>query len=199
MGKRTFVATVITVILLLLVIGCTPRGSRTNPYRVSNYFIDEELQPFIGQTVAVLPFADYAGSGSGRDEVTDQANLQIGATRLFDMMERIRVQELYDEQDFDPDRVDEATAVEIGKMLGAHGVILGTITDYHKGRVGISMRLVDVETGQHLWQARDTFNSDDPRVRSLVDNSYDVRRLREEPSFLSKILCQELARTLPSN
>lgn len=187
---------IVVGLLMALAAGCATTGGGEGPYRVSNYFVDEELRAFQDKTVAVLPFADFANAGSGRDEVTDQANLQLGATKLFDLVERIRISELFAEQDFDPNRLDEATAVRIGKMLGAHGVILGTITDYKKGRVGVSMRLVNVETGKQLWQARDTFNSDDSRVRSLVNDSYDVSRLRSEPSFLAYLLCRELAKTL---
>lgn len=190
--------TLLTGVLLLgLLAGCaTTRGDQ--PYRVSNYFIDPDIRLLQGRTVAVLPFADFANSGSGRDEVTDQANLQLGATRLFHLVERIRVQELFAEQDFAPDRIDETTAARIGRMLGAQGVLLGTITDYEKGRVGISLRLVAVETGKQVWQARDTFNADDPRVESLVSGRHDVERLHREPSFLALVLCRELAKTLSS-
>lgn len=192
---RAMKLVMVLVLLAGLAMACaTTRGDQ--PYRVSNYFIDPDLRLLEGKTVAVLPFCDVAGSGSGRDEVTDQANLQLGATRLFHLVERLRVQELYNEQDFDPDRLDESTAVRIGRMLGAHGVVLGTITDYQKGRVGISMRLVAVETGKQLWQARDAFNADDPNVKSLVAGRYEIERLHDEPSFLALVLCRELVRTL---
>lgn len=184
------------VMLGLLLAGLALACAPATPYRVSNYFLDPDLRLLEGKTVAVLPFADAADCGSGREDVTDQANLQLGALRLFHLVERLRVQELFNEQDFDPDRLDQATAVKIGRMLGAHGVLLGTITDYEKGRVGISMRLVAVETGKQLWQARDTFNFDDARVRALVSSHYDIGRLRDEPSFLALVLCRELARTL---
>ena len=189
---RLTLMTILAGLLAGLALAC----ATATPYRVSNYFIDPDLRTLEGKTVAVLPFSDAADCGSGRDEVTDQANLQLGALRLFHLVERLRVQELFNEQDFDPDRLDETTAVSIGRMLGAHGVLLGTITDYEKGRVGISMRLVAVETGKQLWQARDTFNSDDPKVRALVQGRYETERLRDEPSFLALVLCRELARTL---
>ncbi len=186
---------ILAVLLLAVMTGCATTGSST-PYRVTNFFIDPDLAQLQGRTVAVLPFVDVADCGSGRDEVTDQANLQLGSTGRFHLVERLRVQELFNEQDFDPNRLDESTAARIGQMLGAQGVLLGTITDYEKGRVGISMRLVAVETGKQLWQARDTFNADDPKVESLVNNRTDVQRLHREPSFLAMVLCRELANTL---
>jgi len=192
----------------------------------------------------------------------------LGKLGKFDLVERVRIEELFKEQDFPKDRIDEATAVKIGKMLGAHAVVLGIITKYvpyerdkqvaqsqqsspppivieeqryHKDKedkdkkdkdkkdednwdwlapiifvgavisvvgivyilfvqpsteVGVSVRMINVETGQQLWQARDTFKGNRPSVKKLVNTREERKRLRTDINFLTQLLCQKLAETL---
>jgi TolB-like protein len=178
--------------LSLIIFGCAP----AKPYRVTNFFVDKEaVYELRAQRVAVLPFENSTSDYSASPKVTDEFNLQLGKLGYFDLVERLRIEELYKEQDFDPNRIDEATAVKIGKMLGAHAVILGNVIEYSKGKVGISIRLVNVETGKQIWQARDTIYGTDRRVKVLVDGFWQKLRLRKDKEFLTQILCQLLAET----
>ena len=127
--------------------------------------------------------------------MADEFNVQLGKVGNFELVERQKVQDLFKEQDFDPKRLDPETAVKIGKMLGAHGVILGNVTVYTEGKVGASVKLVSVETGKQIWQASDVLNGDDKRVKILVEKA-DRYRLEEDPEFLSQILCRLMAETL---
>ena len=105
---RNFVA---LTILSLFIAGCAPVA----PYRTSGYFVSPQLARHEGKTIAVLTFR-----GGASDPVTDIANLEIGRLNRWKLVERIRVQELYNEQDFDPERIDDDMAIKIGKMLGAY-------------------------------------------------------------------------------
>ena len=80
-------------------------------------------------------------------------------------------------------------------MLGVHGIILGNVIEYSKGKVGISIRLVNVETGKQIWQARDTIYATDKRVKVLVDGFGQRMRLKRDKEFLTQILCQLLTQT----
>ncbi|MEW6620256.1 MAG: CsgG/HfaB family protein [bacterium] len=178
--------------LILTIAGC----GQVNPYRVTNFFVDKEaVFELRAQRIAVLPFENTSGDYSAGPKVTDEFNLQLGKLGDFDLVERIRIEALYKEQDFDPNRIDQETAVKIGKMLGAHGVILGQVIEYSKGKVGISIRLVNVETGKQIWQARDTLYGGDRRVKVLVDGFWQKMRLKRDKEFLTQILCQLLAET----
>ncbi|MFH1896699.1 MAG: CsgG/HfaB family protein [Candidatus Desantisbacteria bacterium] len=177
---------------LIVLSGC----ASVSPYQVTNFFVDKDTVPQLrAQRVAVLPFQNASGDYSAGSKVADEFNLQLGKLAAFDLIERIRVDELYREQDFDPDRIDQETAVKIGKMLGVHGVILGNVIEYKKGKVGISIRLVNVETGKQIWQARDTIYATDKRVKVLVDGFGQRMRLKMDKEFLTQILCQLLAQT----
>ncbi|MEW6608108.1 MAG: CsgG/HfaB family protein [bacterium] len=229
----------------------------TRPYQVNNFFIDDAIHKLKEKRVAVLPFENLTKIKEANLLVTDEFNLQLGKIGHFDLVERIKVEDLFKEQDFCKDRIDEATAVKIGKMLGAHAVILGVITKYtpygqdkqvaqaqqpsppviitdhrcHKDKeeddednwldtiivigavvsvvgllyilflqpsaeVGISVRMINVETGQQLWQARDTFKGNRPSLKTLVRTREERKRLRKDIDFLTQHLCQKLAETL---
>ncbi|OIP42499.1 hypothetical protein AUJ95_01650 [Candidatus Desantisbacteria bacterium CG2_30_40_21] len=177
---------------LIILSGC----ASISPYQVTNFFVDRDTVPQLrAQRIAVLPFQNSSGDYSAGSKVADEFNLQLGKLAAFDLIERIRVDELYKEQDFDPDRIDQETAVKIGKMLGVHGIILGNVIEYSKGKVGISIRLVNVETGKQIWQARDTIYATDKRVKVLVDGFGQRMRLKRDKEFLTQILCQLLTQT----
>lgn len=82
----------------------------------------------------------------------------------FDMVERDKIDRVIQEQKFQlSDLVDNAKAVEVGKLLGAEGVVFGSITsvsqtkidkfayDVIKTEIGIDVRVVGTETGRILF------------------------------------------------
>lgn len=161
------------------------------PYRTSGYFVSKELPGYEGALIAVLPF-----KGGSTDIVTDIANLEFGRIGRWTLVERMRVQALYSEQDFDPERIDDKTAARIGMMLGAKAVVLGEAFEYTPGRCSVSMRLVDSETGEHLWQARDALEAHNVSVRKLASDRYDTYRLSKDPEALASVTIRELVGTI---
>lgn len=91
--------------------------------------------------------------------------------------------------------VDQATAVKMGKMLGAQKVIYGEVYDFAQGgekigvggvakdfntRMGVQVRCVDVETleyvpGSGTGKGKDVGEASDAAIRSAVDGL--VRRM----------------------
>lgn len=177
-------------LIILIFLAC----AHITPYRLTNYFLSEDgLADIRAKRLAVLPFsADDEELGY---QLADEFNLQLGKLGLFELVERQRVYDLFEEQDFYPERIAPETAVEIGKMLGAHGVILGNVSAYTRGKVGLNVRLVSVETGRQIWQASDEIHGSDRRVQILVDKA-DRYRLTRDPAFLNQILCRLIAETL---
>ncbi len=62
--------------------------------------------------------------------------------------------------------------------------------------VGFSARLVDVETSEQLWQAKETFRGDRKTIRALVTTKEEKSRLVSDIEFLTQILCREVAKTI---
>ena len=106
-------------------------------------------------TVAILAFEngsfgkdakDYDGLTKGVPgflvtDMSTNANIRV--------IERGEVQKLVDEQKLTKDgHVDQATAVKVGKLLGAGHMIFGTYMVDPKGNFRLDARAVNVETGE---------------------------------------------------
>ncbi|MEO0098575.1 MAG: CsgG/HfaB family protein, partial [candidate division WOR-3 bacterium] len=175
--------------IFLLLLTCAP----PKPYEFRNYSLQENaLADLREKRIAVLPFESSYGFEVGK-VAADEMSLALGKIGKFDIVERGRIEELWKEQDLDKKRIDEKTAVEIGKMLGAHGVILGAVREYKRDKVGIACRLVSVETGRIIWQASDVIKGSDRRIQAHFPDPEDRHRLSEDPDFLLSFLCQLFA------
>jgi len=250
------------VALAVLVVFLTSTNCATvRPYRVTNYFRSAKLAGSELRRVAVLPFENLTPEAAAAAVVGEEFGLQLGKTGRFDLVERNRIEELWQEQDLDTlFRFDPQSAARIGRMLGAQAVVLGSVTKFvphpdvkvdtaryyerrHRrgpdyppvivvdnsrdrndalacaitaaaiitiipalimllgprppaAQVGASVRLVDVETGDILWQAKDAFRGDQKSVQALVEQKEDKRRMVYDVEYLTRILCQELAGTI---
>lgn len=179
-------------LLVLLPVLLTLFCATARPYRFTNYTQNQQAMSSIRQQrVAVLPM-----SGPEGKRFAEEFAIQLGRLNRFMLVERSRIEDLYAEQDLDPDRIDQSTAVRLGKMLGAHAVVMGTVNDYRPGRVSANVRLVAVETGAIAWQGADALNGSDPRVQALVTEREDRERLRTQPDYLARWLCQLLAESI---
>lgn len=106
-------------------------------------------------TLAVLDLRD---GGSIGPDAQDLSNLGTGIAMMLttemmrnprvDMVERDRIRELVAEQKLSlSGMVDESTAIEVGKLVGARYMLFGSYTDV-MSRLRIDVRVVNVETGR---------------------------------------------------
>src|SRR5437868_12758808 len=105
-------------------------------------------------TVAVLYFtngallsnADYAPLSKGMAEMMITELARNPGVRV---VERDRLQQLLAEQNLGSgDRVDKETAVRLGKILGAHHLLMGSFVIDPKQNMRIDVRSVNTETSQ---------------------------------------------------
>ena len=178
--------------LLLLPVVFALFCATARPYRFTNYTQNPQaMNGLHSSRIAVLPMTGPEGR-----RFADELSIQLGKLNRFSIVERDRINDLYNEQDLDPNRIDQSTAVRLGKMLGASAVVMGTVNDYRAGRVSASVRLVAVETGEVAWQGSDALSGDDSRVQALVDDHEDRGRLRTSPDYLAQWLCRLLAESI---
>lgn len=103
--------------------------------------------------VAVMDFTGLMLGEGGNSAPLGKAVSTMLTTELSDrgemrVVERQRLQDLLTEQRLAlSGRVDESTAIEVGKMLGAQFVIHGSVTSIGP-QTRIDMRAVNVETGE---------------------------------------------------
>ncbi len=105
-------------------------------------------------TIAVLYFtngalvgnADYAPLSKGMAEMMITELARNPGVRV---VERDRLQQLIEEQNLGSgNRVDKETAVQLGKILGAHHMLMGSFVIDPKHKMRIDVRSVNVETSQ---------------------------------------------------
>jgi TolB-like protein len=111
-------------------------------------------------TVAVMYF-DNGAMGKQHDDfdaltkgISDALITELAQDQQIRVVERDQLQKLMDEQNIDPKRVDPATAVRLGKLLGAHHMIFGGFIADPSGKMILNSRAVDVETSQVEYVAR---------------------------------------------
>lgn len=110
------------------------------------------------QTLAIMDFRNYVMDPEERDfyepmqwGFSSMMIEQLSGATDMKLVDRENLQWILAELDLqkEPGRVDQATAVRMGKLMGAHAMVFGNI--YKTGRkMRLSARLVKVETGEIL-------------------------------------------------
>ena len=106
-------------------------------------------------TVAVLPFVNSA-IGQATAElaplskgIADLLITELAQNPAIRVVERENIAALLAEQNLGRDgRVDDATAVRIGKLLGARHLVTGSFVTDRSGTMVITIKSVDTETGR---------------------------------------------------
>ncbi len=119
-------------------------------------------------TVAVMYFnnaalvrhAEYQPLSKG---IADVLITELQSNPAIRVLERDALQRLLEEQNLSSDttRVDQETAVRIGRILGARHMIFGGFLVDMRGQVRIDARAVDVETSRIEYVASKTAKADD--------------------------------------
>jgi curli biogenesis system outer membrane secretion channel CsgG len=107
--------------------------------------------------VAVLPFkapTELIGAS-----VADMFVTELLRSGRYELVERSQMASVLGEQELALAGLSAAKAAEVGTMLGADGVIIGTVSEYEtvakRGRTipvaGISTRLIECGSGRIVW------------------------------------------------
>ncbi|HOE00133.1 MAG TPA: CsgG/HfaB family protein [Kiritimatiellia bacterium] len=107
--------------------------------------------------IAVMPFrapTELVGSS-----VSDMMVTELLRCERYTLVERGQMAQVLNESELALAGLSATKAVEIGTMLGADGVVIGTVDEYgtvaQRGRsypvVGVSVRLIDCSSGRIVW------------------------------------------------
>jgi TolB-like protein len=128
------------------------------------------------QTIAILDFDVGATIGQDPDDyqalrrgLAAMTISELAVNPAVRVVERAQLQQILQEQDLaKSDRIDQSTALRVGRLLNAHYMVTGTLYDV-RGDFRIDARLFDVETSQIIKTQR---------VSGKLDNVFDlVQRL----------------------
>ena len=136
-------------------------------------------RPLLKDPSRYASFSCLAKLDEGPNTVIIEASDQLGRRR-FDLVERQKLEAVLGELKLSRSEVVDATAtLRLGKILTAHGLLLGTFWA-QEGTVEIDLRLVDVETSL-VVAAVDVYGEE-----------VDARKLKELCQGLVLKLCDEL-------
>src|SRR5437870_12116774 len=105
--------------------------------------------------LAVLPFNNGGSYGQGKEDfdalergIAGMMISELSQNPAARVVERQEGQHLIDEQNLGAQgRVDPQTAAKVGKLVGAHYVVMGTFIDFY-GDFRVDVRLVNTETSE---------------------------------------------------
>lgn len=144
---------------------CAGGGSRRAPQQNMREVVPEGMNVFVAPVsssilrVAVMPFR--ASTELIGISASDLFVTELLRTGRYQLVERSQLSGVLGEAEVALSGLTEARAIELGNMLGADGVILGTVDEYGtmavKGKslavVGLSVRLIDCNSGRVMWSA----------------------------------------------
>jgi len=145
-------------------------------------------------TVAVLPFTNSALGKTNEDlaplskGLSDLLTSALAANTGIRVVERDRIQAVLEEQKLSTDgKVDNATAVKVGKIVGAHHMIAGVfVTELKSGTMRITARVFNTETSEleRLMNGDVTGKTDAilPLIDKLAANLNKELKLPEIPA-----------------
>jgi len=120
-----------------------------------NVYVSPDIEGI--DQVAILPFK--AATTLIGSSVSDMFVTEVMKMNRYELVERSQMSGVLGETEVSLSGLTSGQAARLGQMIGADGVILGTVSEYEKvamgGRtfpvVGISVRMIDSSTGKILW------------------------------------------------
>jgi curli biogenesis system outer membrane secretion channel CsgG len=168
-------------VALLMLTGCACDGQRAYFMKTStdaNIYVSPKSVSI--SKVALLPFrapTELIGASVSDLFVTEM--LRAGR---YELVERSQMSKVLGETELSLAGLSNAKAIEAGKMMGAEGVIVGTVDEYTKvaqrGKtypvVGVSARLIDCQSGKIIWsvdvakRSRDKYDTLPGHARKVI-------------------------------
>jgi hypothetical protein len=146
--------------VLLLLAGCATGGSDAY-FRSTRSAANVYVAPVATsiEKVAIMPFkapTELIGAS-----VSDMFVTELLRAGRYTLVERSQMANVLSESELALAGLSEKKAVEVGNMLGADAVIIGTVDEYGTvakgGRtipvVGIALRMIDCQSGKVMWSA----------------------------------------------
>jgi len=142
--------------------------------------------------IAVFPFTDAPGADAGHSGkvVANIVTSYALGVEGWTLVERGRIARIVNEQDLQAtDLVNRETAVKVGKLLGADGVIVGAVAQYRIGsipflflftwdqdvyKVDYSFRLISVETSEVSLSAHASRSSTASFEQAISDGASKI-------------------------
>lgn len=139
------------------------------------------------ETVAIIDFEGIGISKSESRALTQRLTSEIVEIGKFTVVERSEMKRLLDEQKFQYSGcIDVSCAVEIGKMLGAKSMVVGTISKLGNS-YNVDSRLIDVKTAENYVSANYTTTKDlDDLLNGMRTIAYKICEMEVPENLILK-------------
>ncbi len=155
---RVSLRTLGSIIVISILAGCASTDEK--------YFLetDSDANVYVAPSgcrsiskIAIMPFkgpTELIGQS-----VSDMFVTEILRSQYYELVERSQMANVLNESELALSGLSATKAAEVGGMMGADGVMIGTVSEYetvaHRGKpipvVGISARLIDCKSGKIIW------------------------------------------------
>ena len=138
-------------------------AAQRNSAPTGSVFVSPNAKSLVVNKVAVFPFkapVELAGAS-----VADVFATEILRSYKYNLIERSQMEQVLGEKALGLQGVTSSSeAIQLGKLLGVEGVILGTVPEYGLRAVedkqlpalGINVRMISVDDGSIIWSASDS-------------------------------------------
>ncbi len=140
----------------------------------------------VQRTLAVLDFENNSLKNKAELDplckgLSDMFITELSKVQAFQIVERANLQKILEEMKLGQSGMIESSAAqEVGKMLGAQNLILGSFMMMLDGKLRIDARLVEVESGKTLMAEEETGSPNDlsKMVANLVGKNIRSMNIR---------------------
>lgn len=115
------------------------------------------------QRIAVLEFKPGVGVSTADVDGLSSIFVTYFTPNGYAIVERSQIDRVIDEQNFQRSRMTEAQMVRVGQILNLSKIVVGDI-NVIMGEYNVDVRVLNVETGEIVARAGDTFNTSSYRV-----------------------------------
>ncbi len=121
--KRLIICSVLLTCIIIFFSGCAPT-IKTKTLVPAKYHEAAKLR-----RISILPFDGPMGNQVRADIESLLLTIRVNDEQYFSIMERTAIDKIFLEQNLQiSGAVNETTAVEIGKLAGVQGIVMGTVT-----------------------------------------------------------------------
>ena len=104
-------------------------GSATKPLYPTNVTKSTSIEDYYGVAVAVLDFTNNTDIGQAGDIMQSAFAMALMRSGKFELVDRSHMDVLLGERDLSAEGVVDKDPQELGRLLGARVVVVGTVTD----------------------------------------------------------------------
>lgn len=172
------------VLASLLLAGCCCFGGRSEkaPKMGKPNVSIQSGSPDI-RKVAIMPFR-------AQDElvgatVADYFVSEILGAKRYELVERSQIGKVLSESELALSGISDSKAAEVGSMVGADGVVIGTVGEHgmaSQGResfavVSVAARMIDTKSGKIVWSVDLACRANDPKTTLSEHSRHVVREM----------------------